>query len=1072
MPGIGNVEDWSFGRIDGIGQVRITLSVVSAKIAIVRGSRSFVILIVFPHFIETRNSISVSVKRMDDLSENWEGTPMGALFRIVSLVGVMSAGFYVLYLAQGKLTEPQSLTQSVDENSEALVLGPEGSLDQSVFAAKPDLSFTGTIAATADQWEPVPASDTSEEMFSRTAEAPSTTVVSGDEFPVLSKSEPASIDFRDPTTVSASPAIMKTADVSSGQPGTILLVANDDPFTEDAKPEKLDTPPQLQTKTDSDPFSADDPFGETVKETPKPTEKSDPLTEFDPFGETVTPKKETPTKPVVETDAFPGLSDKNEKPAVKKELNEKADPAPFSADDPFAPFEAEPSTLTEKKQPATKTSPKPTIKDDPFPEFPGDDKSPLKTPVTPVPTTDNDPFGDFPALDTPAKPAATPTKSNEALPPTNDPFGEDVPAPPKEPLEEFPSFPGEPEPKSTLTSPPKVKLEEDPFGTDFPAIDEVKPTRTKPVPEVKPLDAFPELDSLETPAPKVEAKPQPAPELDAFPAFDESPNVKTPKTETLPPIDDFPMLEEKLKNNAREIELKPVPREEVPESPPETLPSFDEPPAMLPEGNEEARSPGSEELKGEIPSLTELQGDGILQPDTPHEVKLPHLEIVKQAPPKALLNKPFVYTIIVKNVGDVAANEVTVQDQIPRGSNLTGTIPQAELVGRRLVWSLGRIEAGQEQKIAVRIVPIEPGPLGSVATVNFVAEVGSETVIEHPQVTFDVKLPADAKVGEIVDCTFTIENHGTNTVTGIVLRDIIPQGLHHPAGHDLENPLGDLGPGQKLSETLQLKVMKPGRHANEAVVTAEGGLSLKQRSILNAAGNRLVVTRRGPRERFIGRPAIYQNIVANTSNEVVKDAIVVEKLPAGMQFGEADQGGQYHASSREIHWRISEITPGQQVQLQSRMIPTQAGHGESLVRVLENQGDEIQMVSHTEVRSYASIGLEMTQLDQPILIGDTVKLRIEATNRGNASAQTVEVRAKIPPTMELLTVGGETRFRVEGREVVFETLNALPPGETEIIELELKAAAASPAEVAVSVKSREMARPLVKASAIDVHSRQ
>jgi len=152
-------------------------------------------------------------------------------------------------------------------------LGPEGSLDQSVFAAKPDLSFTGTIAATADQWEPVPASDTSEEMFSRTAEAPSTTVVSGDEFPVLSKSEPASIDFRDPTTVSASPAIMKTADVSSGQPGTILLVANDDPFTEDAKPEKLDTPPQLETKTDSDPFSADDPFGETVKETPKPTEK-------------------------------------------------------------------------------------------------------------------------------------------------------------------------------------------------------------------------------------------------------------------------------------------------------------------------------------------------------------------------------------------------------------------------------------------------------------------------------------------------------------------------------------------------------------------------------------------------------------------------------------------------------------------------------------------------------------------------------------------------------------------------------------------------------------------------------
>ncbi|MDG2388880.1 MAG: hypothetical protein P8M30_06130 [Planctomycetaceae bacterium] len=1001
---------------------------------------------------------------------------MGALFRLVSLVGVMSAGFYVLYLAQGKLTEPQSLVETVGENAEALALGPDGSSSQNVSVEKPNTAFPGKFAASTDQWEPAPVNTDPNEMFAKSRDS-STTVVTEPFFPEAASSEPASIDFRDPTGITATPAILKTANSSIDQPGTIRLVASGDPFAEDVKPVAT-TPAE---SSEADPFSADDPFGEKVSDTPNPVEKSDPLKEFDPFGESITPLKTTPAKPAPLDDAFPGLSDNHEKPTAKKEVNEKADPVPFSADDPFAPFAEEKPVLKDSNRPVLTKSPIPAVKEDPFPEFPGIDKKAVKSTPTPVPTPSEDPFGDFPSLDSTSQPQATPAKKIETpQPSSDDPFGEDFPVEPKKSLDAIPSFPGELKPAITEikknpaeSSSPLMKLEEEPPLTGFPALDNRKPEKPNAAPRKQPLDAFPELDPLDGPKNNPESIPKPAIEFDAFPSLDESPKLNdTNKKETLPPIDDFPMLEEKLKNNAKEIQLQPVPRELEPEAQPEPRPSFDEPPGMLPELNQEARSPADNSLKGEIPSLTELQGDGVVQPDTPREMKLPHLEITKQAPPKALLNKPFVYTIVVKNVGDVAANEVTVQDQIPKGSNLTGTIPQAELVGRRLVWALGRIEPGQEQKIAIRIVPVEPGPLGSVATVNFVAEVGSETVIEHPQVTFNMKIPTDAKVGEIVDCTFTIENHGTDTVTGIVLRDIIPAGMHHPSGHDLENSLGDLSPGQKRSETLQLKVLKAGRHINEAVLTAEGGLSLKQKSVLNAAGNRLEVKRRGPQERFIGRAAIYQNDVSNTSNEVVNDAIVVEKLSAGMQFQQAGQGGQYHASSREIHWRINQIAPGQTVQLQSRMIPTQAGHGESLVRVMENQGDEIQLVSHTQVRSYASIGLEMTQLEEPILMGDTVKMRIEATNRGNASAQSVELRAIIPPTMELLTVGGETRFRVEGREVVFETLNALPPGATEIIELELTAAAASPAEVAVSVKSREMIRPLVKASAIDVHSRQ
>ncbi|MBD3674727.1 MAG: DUF11 domain-containing protein [Planctomycetaceae bacterium] len=1061
---------------------------------------------------------------------------MGALIRLVSLVGVMSAGFYVLYLAQNQLGQPDSLTQKSSAEADALSLGPGGESATAISAAKPNDEIPD-LEPTTDDWSAAPQqeSEPAVAMLSEETDSSEKTIVlteNAEDFSV------ETLDFRDTEAPATESTLVRTADGTSAATGSITLVANEDPFAEDPKsvPTELDEAPEKSTEElateKPNPFDAADPFGDEIKSSEAvETKKEEPLKEFDPFGEDTVSSEESEKKnapPELETDAFPALEPAPEKNSDKPTGSEKPKQLdPLLSEDPFAPLpdaKLNKPNLPEKKSkqvpdldsqedpfpalgldepgPKPKTPDKPKLTDDPFgesflespdtekpklspeksssekslesspsedpfPAFPGETKEPTPDLKRPTPSLEADPFGAFPPLEEKTKPEgeASPTPTPTPTPvPSEDPFGEEVPTKtePREETDDFPSLSEEPKasaPQSEeLTNAPKIENNNDPFGNSDPFGTPVAPStesEEKPKPLPKDLDSaeppvseapFPSLEPLES-SPEEAATEQPQPSAGS-------------NLDSLPDVNEFPELDEKLKSNAKEIELKPVPKvEDVPEE--------------LPEPNSEPNVPGGEP-EGQIPSLTELRGDGVMKPDTPREMKLPYLEITKQAPPKAVLNRPFVYTILVKNVGDVAANEVTVQDQIPKGSNLTGTIPQAELVGRRLVWKLGRIEPGQDQKIAVRIVPVEPGPLGSVATVNFVAEVGAETVIEPPNVTFEMQIPDDAKVGEIVDCRFAIENHGQDVVSGIVLRDIIPAGLHHPAGSDLENPLGDLKPGQKISEVLQLKVMKPGRHSNEAILTAEGGLKIRKSSTVNAVGNRLTVTRRGPKEQFVGRPAIYQNIVTNKSKDVVKDSVVVETLPPGMQFERADSGGQYHAASREIHWRIPELAPGQSLTLQSRLIPTQTGSGESLVRVLENQGEEIQMVSHTKIRSYASIGLDVTQLEDPILAGDTVDLRIEATNRGNAAAQNVEVRAKIPPSLELLEVRGETRYRVDykTRELVFEPLQALAAGETELIELEVRATTATPAKVSVSIQSREMTKPLMKASAIEVHQRQ
>src|SRR5262249_55792963 len=63
----------------------------------------------------------------------------------------------------------------------------------------------------------------------------------------------------------------------------------------------------------------------------------------------------------------------------------------------------------------------------------------------------------------------------------------------------------------------------------------------------------------------------------------------------------------------------------------------------------------------------------------------PELAIEKIAPPQALLGRPMVYEIVVRNVGAIPAYQVVVEDTIPKNARLDGTIPQAQLKENKLI---------------------------------------------------------------------------------------------------------------------------------------------------------------------------------------------------------------------------------------------------------------------------------------------------------------------------------------------------------------------------------------------------
>lgn len=502
-----------------------------------------------------------------------------------------------------------------------------------------------------------------------------------------------------------------------------------------------------------------------------------------------------------------------------------------------------------------------------------------------------------------------------------------------------------------------------------------------------------------------------------------------------------------------------------------TAPPVDSP-AATPPGNpvpQPAFPAANTRPEAEPPrSLTndDLRGDGVVGDQTMNQTLQPELRIEKVAPPRAILGQPLVYDIIVKNTGQSSAHQVTVEDQIPRGTRLTGTIPRAELIGTTLRWKLGTLEPRKETKISIRVIPTEEGPVGSVAKVNFVSEVASRTVITSPKLKVTLTGPSEATLGSQATYHFTISNVGRGDANGVYLRNLLPAGLTHADGNDLEYEVGVLPAGESREVDLSVIAAKNGPQINKAIVTANGGLKAETTMTTNIVGNRLAITRTGPRRRYIGREAEYTNTVVNESTSVVQNAQVVEQLPEGMLYLGGSPGIQYNPQKHSVTWPLTALQPRASTVLSVKLMPQTAGAKRSEVVAFDPNGTKAVVRSETVVEGFEALRLSVGEVPEPLEVGDEVRLRFVTNNRGTLPAENVRVAVQIPREMKFVSANGTSRGQQVGNTVVFEPIKSV--AEKAEFDIAFKAVEAGDARFEFQIQSAEMADTLKRQEAVRI----
>lgn len=446
----------------------------------------------------------------------------------------------------------------------------------------------------------------------------------------------------------------------------------------------------------------------------------------------------------------------------------------------------------------------------------------------------------------------------------------------------------------------------------------------------------------------------------------------------------------------------------------------------------------------------------------------PHLTIDKLAPASAPVNHPLVYQIVVRNAGSVPAGQVVVEDRVPHGVQLTGTIPQAHLAGDRLSWQLGNVSPGQEKKISVRIVPTTEGVVGSVATVSFAADLSPQTLVTAPKLRFDLLASPQATLGAPVLFTFRVTNTSRSDATGVFIRNVLPAGLRHPDGDDLEFEVGTLAPGKSREVQLALNAAQVGRTVNRAVVTGDGGISVQAEAEVEIRAPGLTIVRTGPKRLFLNKSGVFINRVTNAGSTPLVNVKVVETVPAGLQPLNATSGSHFDQNRRTITWTISRLDARQSVDLDVRLNMIGRGPQVSVVRASDASGATGEAMSTVSASGVAALGIEISEIPLPVETGERVNCRVRVVNRGSEPASTVRTTIVLPHGMQLVSAQGATRYTQSGDQLSFEAIEQLNARGETTIDLVLQGRQAGDGRLQVTVQCDQMSQALRRDEATSV----
>ncbi|RLS82077.1 MAG: DUF11 domain-containing protein [Planctomycetota bacterium] len=455
-------------------------------------------------------------------------------------------------------------------------------------------------------------------------------------------------------------------------------------------------------------------------------------------------------------------------------------------------------------------------------------------------------------------------------------------------------------------------------------------------------------------------------------------------------------------------------------------------------------------------------------------VQTPQLAIEKRGPREIQVGKTARFEILVRNVGSATANDVVLRDSVPFGTALVATTPpaspthapggqgDASATASDLVWQLGTLPPGGQARVALDVMPLQEGDVGSVASVSFRADASVRARATRPALEIVAEPPLPVLVGLEPRMTITISNPGSGIATGVVLEGLLPEGLTHRAGHELEFDVGSLPPGESRTIDLVLATTGPGVHALRLTARADGQIEVSETVKIAVTAPTLELAVQMPSRRYLQRPATCVLSMTNAGTAPAVGVEIVAQLPPGMKFIRATNAGYYEERTHRVLWNLEELPAAETGQVEVVVMPIALGPQKVVVAARTTAGLSDQIGHTVEVEGLAALAFEVADSEDPIEVGGVSEYVIRVANQGTKPASGVRVVATLLGDMEPVDARGPSPHRVDNLTISFEPLAKLAPSEEATYRIRVRGRREGDQRVQVQLTSDDQPAPITK----------
>lgn len=372
--------------------------------------------------------------------------------------------------------------------------------------------------------------------------------------------------------------------------------------------------------------------------------------------------------------------------------------------------------------------------------------------------------------------------------------------------------------------------------------------------------------------------------------------------------------------------------------------------------------------------------------------------------------------------------DVTITTTLPEGVSFIRSCPEAKVEGRKLTWEIGHMSKGQTINAKVFLKCEREGDLCTCFCVKATPVAFCALLCAQPVLVCEKCAPAEVCPGDSIHYGISVTNIGTCTAEDVVITDMLPEGVESANGcRTLTFKLGCLEACQTKKVNFCATACKRGKVCNKAIVTACNANQTSCEACTCICCCQLECQKTGPKEVSVGQNADYQITVVNTGDKVVHEVVVTDTAPSATSIVKA-QGA--NICGKQAVWKLKEIKPGERVTFNITLTTCTPGYFVNRANMTSCEGCTGSCEVGTNWKGRPALDICVDINDNPICVGETTRLKINVSNKGQEYDSNVKVVVNLPAGLVPVNTGGATAGTISGQTVTFAPVANLAPHQT------------------------------------------